>query len=404
MLAGSFNLSGDRRGAAAACGSWSRRFVGLRRLPRRRPRRDAPPALRPARGRERTGRRLPHRVLGHEVRHVLRRRVPRHHADLRHDRDAVLRRLARARACRRIVWFLLKTVALHHAVHPAAGHAAAPALRPADGLRLEGDAAAGAAESAGDGRPCCWRRSKADKVRVYESFSARYARSGTSSCTRFTGGRPSSIPSRSPTCRRAGAGGSSSRATPTAGSAAWPATCARWPARWTASPCRPRRTSTAGATRSSSASTSRAASSAASARRPARPTPSSSRRISRWASTSAQNLVYEKEDLLISGTGQVPRLQFLPRGRAGHRRQGQGRGRERDAAGGRAQPAALSDERADDAYCFYISAARRRRSPRSWRSPSRMAVHALLYLVVSLLAGGGRSSSRWARPSWRRWR
>ena len=38
------------------------------------------------------------------------------------------------------------------------------------------------------------------------------------------------------------------------------------------------------------------------------------------------NLVYEKEDLLISGTGQVPRLQFLPGVRAGDQRQGQGRG------------------------------------------------------------------------------
>ena len=39
-----------------------------------------------------------------------------------------------------------------------------------------------------------------------------------------------------------------------------------------------------------------------------------------------QNLVYEKEDLLISRARQVPGLQLLPRRRAGHRRQGQGRG------------------------------------------------------------------------------
>ena len=46
-----------------------------------------------------------------------------------------------------------------------------------------------------------------------------------------------------------------------------------------------------------------------------------------------QNLVYEKEDLLIDGPGQIPRLQLLSRRRHGHRRQGQGRGEQRSAAG-----------------------------------------------------------------------
>jgi NADH:ubiquinone oxidoreductase subunit H len=35
----------------------------------------------------------PHRVLRHQVRDVLRGRIHRHHADLRYDRDPVLRRL-----------------------------------------------------------------------------------------------------------------------------------------------------------------------------------------------------------------------------------------------------------------------------------------------------------------------
>ena len=42
-----------------------------------------------------------------------------------------------------------------------------------------------------------------------------------------------------------------------------------------------------------------------------------------------QNLVYEKEDLLISGPGKYPRLQLLARGRRRDRRQGQGGGGER---------------------------------------------------------------------------
>ena len=52
--------------------------AGLPDLPDRRLRRDQPAALRPARGRERAGRRLPHRVLVDEVRHVLHGRVRGH--------------------------------------------------------------------------------------------------------------------------------------------------------------------------------------------------------------------------------------------------------------------------------------------------------------------------------------
>ena len=44
------------------------------------------------------------------------------------------------------------------------------------------------------------------------------------------------------------------------------------------------------------------------------------------------NMVYEKEDLLIAGPGKYHELRLLPGGRPRHRRQGQGRGRERGAA------------------------------------------------------------------------
>ena len=69
----------------------------LRHLRDRRGRRDQPGALRPPRGRERAGRRLPHRVLVAEVRALLPGRVHQHGHRLGAGRDAVPRRLAGAR-------------------------------------------------------------------------------------------------------------------------------------------------------------------------------------------------------------------------------------------------------------------------------------------------------------------
>ncbi len=90
----------------------------VRHLPGLDGRRDQPRAVRPARGRGRAGRRLPHRVLLAEVRAVLPRRVHQHGHRLRAGHDAVPRRLARPVAAvalgRRergwwpVLWFLGK--------------------------------------------------------------------------------------------------------------------------------------------------------------------------------------------------------------------------------------------------------------------------------------------------------
>ncbi len=81
-MTGSFNL---RAIVEAQQGMWNivPQFAGFVDLPDRRPGRDPSPALRPARGRGRAGGRVPRRVLGHEVRHVLRGRVPGHRRHLR---------------------------------------------------------------------------------------------------------------------------------------------------------------------------------------------------------------------------------------------------------------------------------------------------------------------------------
>ena len=82
-----------------------------------------------------------------------------------------------------IVWFLLKTFVFICVLHPAAGVAAAAALRPAHGLGLEGDAAAGAAEPPG-------HRGRRAGAQVEEVTHVEHAaRScGSSSCTRSASG------------------------------------------------------------------------------------------------------------------------------------------------------------------------------------------------------------------------
>ena len=120
----------------------------LRHLRDRDDRRDQPRALRPPRGRGRAGRRVPHRVLQPEVRAVLPRRVHQHGDRVRARDHAVPRRLARPVADhpdlggRRLrllaaAVVLRQDAALHLHVHLAARLAAATALRPVHGVRLE---------------------------------------------------------------------------------------------------------------------------------------------------------------------------------------------------------------------------------------------------------------------------
>ena len=134
---------------------------------------------------------------------------------------------------------------------------------------------------------------------------------------------------------------SSSRATRTAASAAWPATCARWPARWTASPSRRPRT-----------------------RRPALPGVLPHQllalhllRLLRGGLPdlrhpahaglrdervpARQNMVYEKEDLLISGPGKYHGYNFYRVAGVAIGGKDKGEARERSAAGRRAEPDAL---------------------------------------------------------------
>src|SRR4029453_14015663 len=106
-------------------------------------RRDQPGPLRPPRGRVGAGRRLPHRVLGGEVRPVLPGRVPEHRHRLGGGHDRLPGRPGRTGA--RLPALALadpvvhgQGVLLHLHLHLAARHPAPDALRPADGLRLEG--------------------------------------------------------------------------------------------------------------------------------------------------------------------------------------------------------------------------------------------------------------------------
>ncbi len=113
----------------------------------RRDRRAEPHAGRHRRGGVGDRRRLPHRVLGHEVRPVLRRRADQRAGGVGHHGEPVLRRLVAVRPRevdpavddlhRQDLLLLLRP-------DLAARHAAAPAHRPADGVRLEDADPAGA--------------------------------------------------------------------------------------------------------------------------------------------------------------------------------------------------------------------------------------------------------------------
>ena len=111
-------------------------------------RRDEPAAVRPARGRHRARRRLPHRVQRHALGPLPDGRVRQHDHALGALRDALLRRLARPLGTARPALVPAQAADRHLRLHLAARDAAAPALRPADALRLEGPAPGGDAQRA----------------------------------------------------------------------------------------------------------------------------------------------------------------------------------------------------------------------------------------------------------------
>ena len=107
------------------------------RLLRGRRRRDEPRALRPPRGRDRAGRRLPDRVQRHALRPLRDGRVRQHDHALGPRCHALLRRLERPRPARPP---LVRRQARGRRLplHVAPRDPAPPALRPADAGRLEG--------------------------------------------------------------------------------------------------------------------------------------------------------------------------------------------------------------------------------------------------------------------------
>ena len=98
-----------------------------------------------------------------------------------------------------------------------------------------------------------------------------------------------------------------------------------------------------------------------------------------------QNLVYEKEHLLISGTGKVPEYNFYRIAGPRHRRQAQGRGRPRGAAGRRQEPDALTHGKRIWNLALYLEATVAVIAT-LLAITNYNPLHALLYLIVSLLA------------------
>ena len=162
MTAGSLSMVRHRRGAAGDGRVVPVHPAGrLRHLLHRRPGRDQPRAVRPARGRAGAGRRLPHRVPRDALRVVLPRRVRQH------DRRLVRwrRRCSSAGGC---APFPNVVVAVVPRLRPGLGvvhaedvpvpvrlplgsrDAAALPLRPADAPRLEGADPAGHRQRGGD--------------------------------------------------------------------------------------------------------------------------------------------------------------------------------------------------------------------------------------------------------------
>ena len=115
--------------------------------------RDQSLALRPARRRVGTGRRLPHGIFRLQICALLSRRIPGHVFHLRPGHDALSRRMVGAIFVARlgpvVDMVLLKAHALDLRLHLDARNSAAPASGSADELCLEVCSAAHTAESAG---------------------------------------------------------------------------------------------------------------------------------------------------------------------------------------------------------------------------------------------------------------
>ncbi len=147
IMAGTLSLTDI---VAAQADTWwyaAPQVVGLDRLSLRRHGRDRPRAVRPSRGRAGARGRLPHRVRRNALRALCDVRVHQPDHPLGALRHALLRRLARPGLGRRDVG---RPALVHRQAHPAplrlhldADDAAAPALRPAHALRVEGAAPGG---------------------------------------------------------------------------------------------------------------------------------------------------------------------------------------------------------------------------------------------------------------------
>ena len=133
------------------------------------------------------------------------------------------------------LWFLIKLLARDLRLHLDPRDAAAPALRPADALRLEGAAAGGDDQRAhhrGLRGGLLMRRSRSTASRASASPSSRSSRSRSRSSTRSTSGRST----------RASAAATGCTCTRTGSRSASAARSARPPARPTASASSPPRT------------------------------------------------------------------------------------------------------------------------------------------------------------------
>ena len=218
----------------------------------------------------------PLRILGHEVRHVFRRRIPRHHADFGAHYDAIFRRLARAGVAADclvpvenfafICLFILLRAALPRPRFDQLMAWGWKVLLPLALLNLVVTAV-----------NVCWQTARDEDAMLSLLKAVWYV-----SAAHVSSARHRAI-SRGKGVRLhpVFGAGSSSRATPTAASDAWPVTCAPSPVRWTALPCRRPKTNTDDGIRSFSASIFHAVFFADTARKPVRPTRSSSRRTSR---------------------------------------------------------------------------------------------------------------------------